>query len=258
MDTKTAEFLSNLMLDDDEEDIVRFAFPNQKRKIKCFIPMLKEISPVFEAMFSARWRQENVADDINQPDQSEGIDTASQVKIIQLNDDVKFDQFAAFKLLMQILYGLKQLESLTVDQATDVYFYSHKYQIKEVNANIQKLLNERMESGMSNLPLSVAELSESVGFAQLYNLDEFKYKLDNVILAFDEDNPIQFWDLALKSNMKSLQEQVVDHVKAIAPNKDWPLDLLLAIIGRLQFDTQGTKKCVNCRVKRSMYCGKCA
>lgn len=233
MDSKTVEFLSRIMLEDDEDDVVFFAFPNQKKKIKCSISMLAEFSPVFEAMFSTRWIRENtdgVGD--NQP---EMIATA-QNKTIQLSDDVNFDQYSTFKLLLQILYGLRQMDSLTVDQATNIFHYAHKYEIKDVEDKIQKFLNERMESGMSKLPLTVAELTDGVEFAKMYHLDEFKQKLDQVKLAFDGENlnPFQFWDVATNFEMKTLQQQIVGHLVHVAPNKDWPFDLLLAVTERLQ------------------------
>ncbi len=164
--------------------------------------MLAEASPVFKVMFSSRWchRRGNV------------LYTVSQVKTIHLDDDVNFDRYVTFKLLMQILYGLKKVESLTGDQATDVYYYSNKYQIKNVSNYIQKFFDERAESGMPKHPLSVTELTQSIGFAQLYNMDGLKNKLDNVKLAFDEDNPIQFWNLATKFEMKKLQQQVLNHL----------------------------------------------
>lgn len=189
MDSKTSEFLTKLVLEDNEDDIVRFAFSNEKRKIKCSISMLSEVSPVFETMFSSLWRNEKAAEvelDFHQE------------KTITLDDNVNFDQYVAFKLFMQILYGLHRIDSLSVDQASSVYFYSHKYEIKDIEERIQRFLNKRMESGMSQKPFSVTELKDGIEFAQGYQLDEFKDKLDQVKLAFDEENPIKFFDLANK------------------------------------------------------------
>lgn len=237
MDSKTAEYLSKLMLENDEDDIVSFCFPNQKRKIKCSISMLTEISPVFEAMFSTRWCHEEEVDD-NQLT----VDAVSKDKTIELSDDVTFDQYLTFKLLMQIMYGLREPNSLTVDQATNVYYYSDKYQIKEVSDKVQKFLNQRMQSGISTHPLTVAEPAESITFAQLHKLADFKSKLDEVKLAFDEHNTIQFWDLTVKFEMKKLQEQVLDHLKTVAPKNDYPPDLLIALVSDLQANKKEIEK----------------
>ncbi|XP_037046525.1 uncharacterized protein LOC119081596 [Bradysia coprophila] len=251
MNSKTAEFLSKLMLEDDGDDVVFFAFPNQKKKIRCSVSMLTEISPVFGAMLSTWWSQENPLHvDDTQP---HSFVTHSQDKTIQLSDDVNFDQYSTFKLLIQILYGLRQMDSLTVEQATNIFFYAHKYEIKDAEDKIQKFLNERMESGMGQVPLSVAELTEGIEFAQLYHLDGFKKKLDQVKLAFDEENltPFQFWDLSIKFEMKTLQDQIIDRMMNVAPKKDWPFDLLIAVTERLQTLMKKTKKAVvYCR-----YCG---
>lgn len=281
MDLKTAEYLTKLMLEDDEDDGVSFAFPNEKRKIKCSISMLCEISPVFEAMFSARWSQEksgdNQLDSVLQQDETVKLDDNQldlfphQDKTVKLEDDVKFDQCHTFKLLMQILYGLRQINSLSVDQAIGVYFYTHKYQIKDVEDKIQKFLNERMESGLSKRPLSVKELKDGIEFAQMYQLDEFKNKLDRVKLAFDEVNPMQYMDLANQFEMKTLKKQVVDHVKTIAPKEDWSPDILREVITCLQAQIEDNKKTLkelksSCTAQTeyitetgtySLYCGSC-
>lgn len=255
MDSKTAEFLTKLMLEDDEDDVVFFAFPNEKRKIKCSISMLTEISPVFEAMFSTRWHQEKSID-------NQQLDSISQDKTIQLDDGVTFNQYLTFKLLMQILYGLRQIDSLSVDQATGVYFYANKYQIKDVAEKIKKLLNKRMETGISKSPFTFTELKQGIEFAQLYQLDDFKNKLDKVKLDFNGENPVQFWDLVNKFEMEALKQQLLHHLKTIVPKADWGEDILLAVIGRLQADREDRKKTLealkcDCDQEYSLYCYEC-
>ncbi|KAG4073516.1 hypothetical protein HA402_000740 [Bradysia odoriphaga] len=263
MDSKTAEFLSKLMLEEDGDDVVFFAFPKQKKKIRCSVSMLTEMSPVFGAMFSTRWSQEKALEvDHTQLD---SFVPHPQDKTVQLSDDVNFDQYLTFKLLMQILYGLRQMDSLTVEQATNIFYYAHKYEIKDAEDKIQKFLNERMESGMGKVPLSVAELTEGIEFAQLYHLDGFKKKLDQVKLAFDEENlnPIQFWDLSTKFEMETLKQQIIDRMMIVAPKKDWPFDLLIAVTERLQALIEETKKAVEgakclCDKPYALYCANCA
>lgn len=249
------------MLEDDEDDIVFFAFPNQKKKIKCSISMLTEISIVFDAMFKNRWIKEETKDvDAVQPQPIQ----PQQDKIIQLEDDVHFNQYSTFKLLMQILYGLRRMDSLTVDQATSVFYYAHKYDINDIEENIKKHLNERMESGMSKLPFTVSELTEGVEFAQTYHLDKFKKKLDEVKLDFDEENlnAIQFWDISIRFGMKMLQQQIVDHMMHVPPKKEWPFDLLLAVTDQLQIKIERTAEAVleakcSCGELVNLYCDHC-
>lgn len=107
------------MLEDDcEDDLIRFTFPYEKRKIKCSISMVSAASNVFKAMFSERWNQEKSVDDAQMVDQRNCYE-----KSIKLDDPVHFDEYLMFKLFVEILYGLRHVDSsLTVDQATGIYF----------------------------------------------------------------------------------------------------------------------------------------
>lgn len=110
---------------------------------------------------------------------------------------------------------------------------------------IQTLLNTQMKSAISESPLSVTELAKSLEFANLYQLDEFKMSLNQVKLAFDENNPIEFWDLADKFDMRKLKRQALNRLKTVPAKKEWPVDVLLGVIGCLKKDKLRSGYCDN-------------
>lgn len=200
-------------MEDDEDDLIRFTFPDDDRKIKCSKSMLSEISPVFKTMFNETWLKES---------------------IVKLEDDVTFHQYSIFKQFLEILYELRDVYSLKIDEATAVYFYSHKYEVIETTNKIQAHLNERMEAGISKDPLSVAELNDALQFASLYGLEDFKKKLDKVKLHFNDENPVEFYNLAVEFQMDLLKEQIVQHLKIIEPKDNWTHELSNAVLKCLQ------------------------
>lgn len=211
--SKIAHYFTKLLIEDDDADVIRFTFPDDTRKIKCAKSLLSEISPVFEKMFNETWLKES---------------------IIKLEDNVTFGQYSTFKLFLEIVYELREVTSLQVDEATAVYYYSHKYQVSDITNKIQQHLNQRMESGMSKSPFSLAELTDGLEFALTYQLAKFKNKLDKVKLEFNEENPIEFFDLADKFKLESLKQQVIDHLKNIEPKESWTLQISNLVIKCLQ------------------------
>lgn len=211
--SKIAKYLSKLLIEDDEADLIRFSFPDENRKIKCSKSFLSEISLVFGKMFSGTWLTETT---------------------IKLEDDVTFDQYSTFKLFLEIIYELRDVSSLSVNEATAVYFYTDKYSVMDVTMKIQTYLNKRMEASVNEHPVSVAELNDGLQFAKLYKLDDFKKKLDKVELDFNEENPVQFFDLAIKFQLDSLKEQVIQHLKTIEPNDTWTHEVSNSVVKCLQ------------------------
>lgn len=88
-------------------------------------------------MFSGRWCQ-NANESVEAPN---GAEINDKEKIITLIDRVDFDQYLTFKSFMEILYGLRQIDS--IDQATTVYYYAHKYHVVDVEKKILEFLCER-------------------------------------------------------------------------------------------------------------------
>lgn len=229
--SKIAHYFTKLLIEDDDTDVIRFTFADDKRKIKCSKSMLSEISPVFAKMFSETWLNES---------------------IIKLEDNVTFDQYSTFKLFLELIYELRGVSSLPVYEATAVYHYSHKYQIDATTNKIQEHLNQRMKSGMSRNPFSVSELNDGLEFAETYQLEDFKQKLDNVKLDFNEENPVKFFDLAVKFEMDLLKQQVIDHLKNVEPNESWSLEISNLVIKSLQKEQRKQEHflellCENCK-----------
>lgn len=214
---KSKNYLLKLLIEsEDEGDFVRFTFPNEERKIKCSINMLSEVSPVFKTMFSETW--------------------CPQTSSVKMGDLVQFDQYLTFKLFVGIVYGMYEADSLSVTQATDVYFYSHKYQVEAVSKNILQYLNKRMNPGMSTKPFSVDELKVALDFYKYNGLEVFKKKLDEVILAVDKDNSMSFFKLANEFGMNKLKMQVIGFLKTIEPNENWQPEVLCLAVMDLQSD----------------------
>lgn len=246
--------------------MVFFAFPKETRKIRCSISMLTEISPVFATMLSDRWNQEKTDNvDDNKPDSQPDSNRTSRDRIVRLDDYVSFDQYSTFLLLMEVLYGLRQLNTLTVDQAAHIFYYAHKYEMTATENEIQKFLNRRMQYGIKNVPLNLAEVKEGIDFARVYGLDKFRNSLDKVKLALSTENVFQFWHLTTESEMKNLQEQIVDYaMKGCTPNKDWPLDLLVIVAERMQTllrtvvtEAATLTECPRCQQLKQFYCRDC-
>lgn len=172
----------------------------------------------------------------------------------QLNlktDDVTFNQYSTFKLFLEIIYELREVNSLSVDEATAVYFYAHKYEVIDTTDKIQTHLNKRLKDGLSKRPLSVAELNDGLQFADTYQLEDFKKELDKVKLDFDEENPVQFFDLAVSFQMILLKDQIIQHLKTIEPNDTWTLEISHLVLKCLQKEhrKQTRYRCMDCRSK---------
>lgn len=201
-----AEFLSKL-LDDDEDDIVRFEFEHATKKIKCNISLLMQESQVFKIMFSEKWKKET----------------------IQLKDFVQFNQYLVFKKFVNILYGIIEVNSLTIQLATDVFFYSHKYEVKVMSDKILLFLKEQMKQRS----LSLTEMSRICSFSEMFQLD-LKECLDQVKLCLNNENVYEIYLLAERLNLTKVKERALDFSATIKAREIWSAKFLCAVIGSLQ------------------------
>ena len=180
------------------------------RKIKGHKSLLVEVSPVFKTMFSENW------------DQSE----------VEMDDPVDFDQCDAFRLFMAVVYELKKLDTLAVEDATRVYFYAHKYQMEPLIKKLRKVLTDRMTQGVSSKPYTVSELTESIKMAELYSLNDFKTNLDGVKLDINDKNALELYEITEDHGLKKLQEQVVKYLDKKPIDESWPFGLIVKVVER--------------------------
>lgn len=208
--SEIAKLLSNLLVeDDDDEDIVRFSFPNQNRQIKCSICLLSKVSPVFEAMFTENWHTK---------------------KTVKMDDFVQFNQFLTFRLFVNMLYGLLEFNSLTIGDATNAFFYSHKYQVEIVNDRILSFLHHKVAIGS----LSLIEFRVLLDFAQLFNLTHLMAKLDHFDLKLDVDNCYELYQLADQMNLKKIKQRVIGYCVTVQPKAEWSSEFLCLVIASMQ------------------------
>lgn len=212
-----AKFSSNLIVDDDE-DVVRFKFPDENKQIRCHRSLLTKVSPVFNTMFtSENWNKETT---------------------IRMNDLVKFNQFFVFKLFVNILYDICSANSVTLEQATDVFFYSHKYQVNIVNDKILSFIKREIKYKT----FSLEELQRVHSFSEFYGLD-LKEKLDLMSLNLNEGNCCEHFQLADELNLTKMKQRIIEFAaKTIKPNRKWPSEFLCLVVEDLQEERQQEKR----------------
>lgn len=212
--SEITKLISKILIesDKDEENVI-FTFPDEK-KLKCSMSLLSEVSPVFKIMFGEVWFQGK--------------------KTVEMNDSVdgfdNFDQYTVFKLFLNILYGLCDVDTLTFSQATEVYFYSHKYQVDIVNEGLLSNIGDKIDVGSP----STTELKDLFHFVQLFELDELEERLDVLELDLDEENCYEFYGLAKKMDLHALEQQVINYCGSIEPDTDWAPEFLCLVIKTLQ------------------------
>lgn len=212
-----AELKSTLLMDG-EEDVknVIFLFPNEK-KLKCSSVLLSKVSPVFEKMFSETWRgdQNNV---IKMDDKVNGYDN--------------FDQYTVFKSFLAILYGLCDINSLSLSEPMKIYYYSNKYRMELLSEAILEDIGMKIAMKI----FSPIELKEVFNFVGLFELDHLANILETSKLNLTEENCQEFYELTTTYAFTDLQRQVVDYCSGgtIKPNQEWTPEFLCAIIENLQ------------------------
>lgn len=168
-------------------------------------------------MFSEKWRQEK--------------------QTVKIDDFGTFDQYSTFKLFVEILYGICDVDSLTLAEATQVYFYSHKYQVEVVTDSIVEYLHQRINN--ASRPFSVNELEILLYFTQMYELDDVKKNVVHVKL--DEETSMKFFHLANEYKMNPLKEKVINYLMTIEPKEEWEPEVLCAVIRNFQKEKQISK-----------------
>lgn len=218
MDLKDSQYLEKLIIEDGEVMVI-FTFPNDERKIRCSRALLCEVSEVFKTMFGTKW------------------DSGNGNSTVELTDLVPFNQFETFKLFVQLLYGMRQIESLSGVDACHVFFYSDKYDVRSVSKKILAWITSQLQH-----KVTLNELESYIEIAETYPvLDDFAKKLGSAKLDLNERDAMKFFALVKESGMCLLQQQIADYLKTIPPRSDWSNEVLQSIIKDLQIENNHWK-----------------
>ena len=148
-----------------------------------------------------------------------------------MDDPVDFDQFEAFQLFLEVVYGISTVDTLTVDEAIRVHFYAHKYQMDPLIRQVREVLTKRMNQGIKDKPYSIMELIESIRMAETYSLNEFKEQLNRVKLDITEEiQALGFYDVCVDHKMEGLIDQVVSFMESKPVDDYWPTDLVIRVL----------------------------
>lgn len=229
--SKFNNFIFNV---DEDHTVVQFVFvtPNiqeesidnikkikndEVRKIIGYKSFLSKMSPVFEKMFSENWNQ------------SEFV----------MDDQVDFNQLEVFQLFMELVCGLANVDTLTINQIICVHFYAHKYLMDPLIAKILEVLTNRTKSEET---FSVTEFIDSIKMAELYSLNEFKKQLNKVKLDItSQSDAIKAYNICIDCNMnQNVIRQVVSYMES-QPVNDWPINLVIRVLESNQTKLMITK-----------------
>lgn len=148
-----------------------------------------------------------------------------------------FDQHAVFKLFLNIIYGLCDVNSLTISQATDVYYYADKYQVDIVKNLILDFIKQKIGVGHA----STTDLNSLYQFVKLYDFDSdsdsdlgLLIQLDEMNINLDDENCYEFYKLADVMELHAMKRKVIDYCAAVEPNKKWAPEFLCEVIENLQ------------------------
>lgn len=199
--------------DNENDTIIRFVFDNELRKIKAYKSLLSEMSQVFKSMFNDR------------QDKFE----------FKINDPVAFDQFEMFNLFLEIVYGLTDVDTLTVDQAIGVHFYAHKYQIDSLCEMIREILTKK---SVIDKIFSVTQFIDCIQMAELHSWNDLKEQLKNVKLNIkNQSDGLLIYKVCMDHNTinsGSLIGQVASFLAAETVNDHWPRDLVIRVLEQLR------------------------
>lgn len=205
-----SNFCKVIFYDNEDDTIVRFVFENELYKIKAYKSLLSEISPVFKDIFN---------------------DCQGKFEF-KMNDSVAFDQFEIFKLFLEIIYGLTDVDTLTIDQAICVHFYAHKYQIHLLCEMIREIMTKK---GVIGKTFSVMQFIHTIQMTELHSWNDLKDQLKNIQLNIkDQSEALSIYKTCMDHNMQSLIGQVVSFLVAETVNDHWPRDLVIRVLEQLR------------------------
>ena len=207
---------------DDDSDMVKFEFKDEKRKLRGHKQVLVDASPVFERMFDKNW-------------------AASTGSVVRIADDVPFDQFETFKLFLKCLHDILVVNDLSIQETCDLYYYAHKYNVVVMEIDIRDQVSTRLDAATvkqdddyCSCPLTLPELANCIQLVTLHSLEGLRNQLDEVELDVTEENVFEFYETIKKHGFDSLKPQVVSVLMSMQPSDSWTVEMMKDVIGSFQ------------------------
>lgn len=207
---------------EDDEDMVRFEFEGDTRKLRGHKQVLVDASPVFERMFDKNWIETNGS-------------------VVKMADNVFFNQFEIFMLFLKCTHGILVVDELTLQETCDLYYYAHKYNVVVMEIDIRDQVTARLEAATIKndddycaQPLTLPEFVNCIQLVTLHSLDGLRTKLDDVELDVSDDNVFEFYETIKKHNYDSLKPQIISFLMSMQPNASWSLEMMKDVIGSFQ------------------------
>ena len=186
-----------------DSDIVKFTFKSSEGKVvRVLKSTLCSQSPVFNVQFSETW----------------------DTDVIQLDDQVNFDQPHTFALFIDCLVVWQPLDELTVYEVCCVYFYANKYDIRSLKNELLGFLSMYRRSD------TVDDFAKSLDLVS--GVDEFvdlMTALDGIELKITSENGGMAFDIASKHKMARQMDRIVEKLTLFEYQDSWSSDLLLRI-----------------------------
>ena len=207
-----------------DSDIVKFTFKSSEGEVvRVLKSTLCSKSSVFDVQFSETW------------------DTG----VIELDDQVNFDQPHTFALFIDCLVDWQPLFELTVYKICCVYFYANKYDTRVLKKRLLGFLSK------SKRRETVDDFADSLELVSDFDeLVDLMTALDRIELKITSENGGEAFELARKHKMARQMDRVVEKLKLFEYQDSWSSDLLrrIAIANRKEL-TILQKSCVPVMVK---------
>lgn len=194
----TSKELLDMFTNGNREDIVTFTFPDSKANIQSLKSLLAKVSPVFEAMFSGQWKEENV---------------------VKLDDPPQINPQQTFNHFIRFIHGtLKTLKDLPLLSLLHVHYYAEKYDVKDVRKEIYSAIRSQDK-------INMIAFKECLEAAVSLNLSKFVDKIDRDLQIVTGGDVIEWFNMCEKYNLKFTMEKIVAKVCYKPFNEEWPSKL---------------------------------
>lgn len=197
------------------DDEVQFEFiqTGDKRKLFVHKKVLINASPVFQTMFDEKWT----------------------TSLIKMADDVSFDQYQTFMLFIECLVN-QMVSNLSIQEACNLYYYAHKYDVQVMETNICNQISTILEAATVTQndycqELTLSDLAHCVKCFNLYSLEKLRMQLEQVELEINSENVLEFYEIITSFKLYSLLHRQVMPILMSPMNPSlWPIEVMKQII----------------------------